>query len=88
MTAGDGLRAATNASRPGRAGAWVAGEQHLDRYLAEFDFRQNHRVKLGYSDDMRTDKALEGIKGKRLTYRRTNKAADGEAEGSGVPSLA
>jgi hypothetical protein len=43
--------------------------QHLPMYLAEFDFRQNHRVKLGYSDDMRTDKALEGIKGKRLTYR-------------------
>ncbi|MDE2462650.1 MAG: IS1595 family transposase [Alphaproteobacteria bacterium] len=50
------------------------GEQHLQRYLAEFDFRMNHRVKLGYSDDMRTDKALEGIKGKRLTYRRTNQA--------------
>ncbi len=53
------------------------GEQHLQRYLAEFDFRMNHRIKLGYSDDMRTDKALEGIKGKRLTYRRTNEAAVG-----------
>ncbi|MBV9570562.1 MAG: IS1595 family transposase [Alphaproteobacteria bacterium] len=46
--------------------------QHLHRYLAEFDFRMNHRVKLGYSDDMRADKALEGIVGKRLTYRRPN----------------
>lgn len=46
-------------------------EQHLARYLAEFDFRMNHRVKLGYSDDMRADKALEGIVGKRLTYQRT-----------------
>jgi len=50
------------------------GEQHLDRYLAEFDFRMNHRVKLGYSDDMRADVALQGIAGKRLTYRRTNAA--------------
>ncbi len=36
-------------------------EQHLHRYLAEFDFRMNHRVKLGYSDDMRADIALQGI---------------------------
>ena len=50
-------------------------EQHLARYLAEFDFRMSHRVKLGYSDDMRADKALEGIAGKRLTYRRTVQAA-------------
>ncbi len=50
------------------------GEQHLQRYLAEFDFRMNHRVKLGYSDDMRADVALQGITGKRLTYRRTNAA--------------
>ncbi|HVP86094.1 MAG TPA: IS1595 family transposase [Rhizomicrobium sp.] len=46
-------------------------EQHLARYLAEFDFRMSHRARLGYTDDMRTDVALEGIAGKRLTYRRT-----------------
>jgi len=50
-------------------------EQHLARYLAEFDFRMSNRVALGISDDMRTDKALEGIAGKRLTYRRINSAA-------------
>ena len=49
-------------------------EQHLSRYLAEFDFRMNYRFKLGYSDDMRADKALEGIAGKRLTYRRIGEA--------------
>jgi len=49
-------------------------EAHLARYPAEFDFRMSHRVKLGYSDDMRADKALEGIVGKRLTYRRTVQA--------------
>lgn len=50
------------------------GEQHLQRYLAEFDFRANYRVKLGYTDDMRADVALAGIGGKRLTYRRINAA--------------
>lgn len=50
------------------------GEQHLDRYLAEFDFRMNHRVKMGYDDAARADVALKGIAGKRLTYRRTNAA--------------
>jgi len=49
-------------------------EQHLHRYLAEFDFRMSNRAKLGISDDMRADIALEGIVGKRLTYRRTNEA--------------
>jgi transposase-like protein len=45
------------------------GKQHLHRYLAEFDFRYNNRVKLGVKDTMRTEKALAGIAGKRLTYR-------------------
>jgi hypothetical protein len=43
--------------------------QHLKRYLAEFDFRYNERMALGVSDEARTDKALRGIVGKRLTYR-------------------
>lgn len=53
------------------------GEQHLDRYLAEFDFRANHRAKLGYTDDMRAVKLLASIGGKRLTYRISHKAAHG-----------
>jgi len=47
------------------------GEQHLHRYLAEFDFRYSHRVKLGYDDVARADRALLGVKGKRLTYETT-----------------
>jgi hypothetical protein len=43
-------------------------EKHSHRYLSEFDFRYNNRIKLGVDDAMRADKALEGIKGKRLTY--------------------
>ncbi|HJW41360.1 MAG TPA: IS1595 family transposase [Rhizomicrobium sp.] len=51
------------------------GEQHLDRYLAEFDFRQNTRAKFGIDDVSRAAKALEGFKGKRLTYRTTVRTA-------------
>ena len=46
------------------------GEQHLKRYAVEFDFRYNHREKLGFDDIQRTEAALKGIEGKRLTYRR------------------
>ena len=49
-------------------------EQHLPRYLAEFDFRMSHRAKLGIDDATRADLALKGIAGKRLTYRRTDAA--------------
>jgi transposase-like protein len=45
---------------------------HLHRYTTEFDFRYNHRAKLGYDDSMRTTEALKGITGKRLTYRRAH----------------
>lgn len=50
------------------------GEQHLQRYLNEFDFRMNYRSALGYEDAARTEIALTKIKGKRLTYRRTDAA--------------
>lgn len=45
-------------------------EKHLHRYLSEFDFRYSNRIALGVDDAMRADKALQGITGKRLTYRR------------------
>lgn len=50
-------------------------EAHLGRYLAEFDFRYNERMSLGVHDAERAEKALKGIVGKRLTYRRTNQTA-------------
>jgi transposase-like protein len=46
-------------------------EAHLKRYLAEFDFRYNTRIKLGFDDVARADKALVGVVGKRLTYQTT-----------------
>jgi hypothetical protein len=49
-------------------------EKHLHRYLSEFDFRYSNRVKLGINDDARAEKALQGITGKRLTYRRPDRA--------------
>jgi transposase-like protein len=46
------------------------GEQHLQRYLHEFDFRYSNRSKLGIEDGERTTLAIKGATGKRLTYRR------------------
>jgi len=51
------------------------GQQHLQRYVAEFDFRYSHRAACGYDDEDRATAALMGIAGKRLTYRRTCGAA-------------
>jgi hypothetical protein len=45
-------------------------EQHLHRYLAEFDFRYNNRSGLGVEDIERAERTLKGIEGKRLTYRQ------------------
>lgn len=50
------------------------GEQHLHRYLAEFDFRYNNRASLEIDDQARAKNALKGIVGKRLTYRRIDEA--------------
>ena len=49
-------------------------EKHLHRYVAEFDFRYNNRIKLGVDDALRTENALRSIVGKRLTYRGTDRA--------------
>lgn len=46
-------------------------EAHLHRYFAEFDFRYSNRERLGVDDVMRADLALQGVKGKRLTYETT-----------------
>ena len=58
------------------------GHNHLNRYLAEFDFRYSNREKrvkingkwekVGYSDTERADQLLLGVKGKRLTYQTTH----------------
>ncbi len=47
-------------------------QQHLKRYLAEFDFRYNERMALEVSDVERTRKAVSGVVGKRVTYQETN----------------
>jgi len=47
-------------------------QQHLKRYLAEFDFRYNNRAALGVDDNARTREALRGVTGKRLTYNQAH----------------
>ena len=54
------------------------GEKHLHRYLAEYDFRYNHRVKLGFNDTDRATIAVKQASGKRLTYR--------QPDGTGLPN--
>ena len=43
-------------------------EEHLKRYLAEFDFRYSNRKALGVDDEARAARIVTGAKGKRLTY--------------------
>jgi hypothetical protein len=47
-------------------------EQHLHRYLAEFDFRYSNRSALGIEDAERAEIALRGVIGRRLTYAAAN----------------
>jgi transposase-like protein len=42
------------------------GEQHLQRYVTEFDYRWNHRK---VSDKERSDALLQQLSGKRLVYQ-------------------
>src|SRR5271157_4242962 len=50
------------------------GEQHLHRYLAEFDFRYSNRIALDVDDTDRTVLAIKGGHGRRLTYKPTRSA--------------
>jgi transposase-like protein len=44
-------------------------QEHLKRYLCEFDFRYNYRIALRFDDTARATLAIKGVAGKRLTYR-------------------
>ena len=48
------------------------GRKHLHRYAAEFYFCYSTREARGTNDMERTDAALAGIVGKRLTYHGPN----------------
>lgn len=51
------------------------GEAHLDRYLAEFDFRYNRRTAVKITDAERAADLLRMARDKRLTYRRIGEAS-------------
>lgn len=50
----------------------AVSEQHLQRYITEAAFKWNTRTKLGFDDADRTNAAIKGAEGKRLTYRPSN----------------
>lgn len=54
-------------------------QEHLHRYLAEFDFRYSNRSANGIEDLERAELALKGTKGKRLTYRTTRRGRGTQA---------
>jgi hypothetical protein len=49
-------------------------QQHLKRYLAEFDFRHNERMALRVTDAVRAEKAVRGTVGKRVTLQKTSRS--------------
>jgi hypothetical protein len=51
-------------------------EQHLNRYLAEFDFRYSNRSCLGVEDTERVSKIAASVGGKRLMYRAADRTAN------------
>ena len=51
-------------------------EQHLQRYVTEFEFRWNTRSALGVEDFDRANAIVKGAAGKRLTYRRIGEGKD------------
>lgn len=54
--------------------------KHLHRYCAEFDFRYSNRSALGVDDTMRAEALLQGVKGRRLTYKAADmRGTDAEA---------
>lgn len=77
-SAKDGSRVHTNSAegyfsifKRGLVGTYQhMSEQHIHRYLAEFDFRMSNRAKLGVSDAERANRILKGAEGKRLTYHQ------------------
>jgi hypothetical protein len=53
----------------------AVSEHHLQRYINEIAFKWNNRIALGIDDTKRTENAIKGAEGKRLTYRRSNAQA-------------
>ncbi len=52
------------------------GKQHLHRYVAEFEFRYNHRTANDWTDTERAAEVLKAAEGRRLAYRRSNSWAN------------
>jgi len=54
----------------------AVSEQHSQRYVNEVAFKWDNRIALDIDDTQRANNALNGIGGKRLTYRPVDQAQD------------
>ena len=54
-------------------------QEHLHRYLNEFGFRYSNRSGLGVDDVERTARMIDGVVGKRLTYKTTRGSRGAQA---------
>jgi hypothetical protein len=61
--------------KKGFAGSYQhCAEKYLTRYLSEYEFRFNHRIKLGFDDKERATVLLSRTAGRRLTLRQPKNA--------------
>jgi hypothetical protein len=54
----------------------AVSEQHWQRYVNEVAFKWNNRSSIGVEDLERSNNAIKGAGGKRLTYRRIGEASN------------
>lgn len=55
----------------------AVSEKHLNRYVAEAQFKWNNRSKIGVEDTERATNAIKGAEGKRLMYRQPDSEVRG-----------
>jgi hypothetical protein len=60
-------------------------EQHLHRYLAEFDFRYNNRVAKGVNDETRAARMVEGVAKSVPPVERQLTKEEGASHGPKLP---
>ena len=61
-------------------------ERHLHRYLAEYDLRYSYRIKTGYDDVARAERAVLRRQRKEIDLRNDCGALEAPIDGIGKPN--